>query len=253
MSHSIAKKYADLVIKEDLEHFLSLLLREHNLVEVARKCRLTRRTIYKLERTANPRFKTKIGILKASIEENPSETLDFLLKRSKDKTVSVLMSYLSHLYSKTINAKQNPRAFAVASRRFLEARKEHFGLISDEIDDEVNTMLRFLDDIALELRIQLPPESIETTKPEHLLETIPYIIRDVYFGEQTPPDLAKTYNVSPEWTKVISTTLGEIAIVEKVKTHETKPGPLVTATNAPAEESEFGLVGKAAATLYLPS
>lgn len=227
MSESLAKKYADMIAKEDAKYLLSSLLRAERLTEIARKCGLTRRSLYKLEERKDIRFRTKMKILRACIEASPNKTLGFLVRRSKDKTVSILMTYLSSLYTEAIQ-KTSAEEFRNALLSFLEARTRHFGLISDEIDSEVNTMLRFLEESALKFGIELPPEPLNTTKPEHLLRTIPFLINSLYLREENPKNLAKMYNVPLEWTQVISSAIGSISL-PRIKIEEIEKPKLLTA------------------------
>lgn len=234
MSKSLAMKYADMIAKEDAKYLLSSLLKAERLTKIARKCGLTRRTLYKLEERKDIRFKTKMKILRACIDASPNKTLGFLVGRSKDKTVSILMTYLSSLYTEAIQ-KTNAEEFKNALLSFLKARRRHFGLISDEIDSEVNTMLRFLEENALKFGIETSPEPLSTTKPEHLVRTIPFLINGLYLREENPRNLAKTYNVPLEWTQVISSTIRTI-LPPRMKTQkieELKPELTAAGTFAP--------------------
>lgn len=249
MSESLAKKYADLIAKEDAKYLLSSSFRAERLTEIARKCGLTRRTIYKLKERKDIRFRTKMKILRACIEESPNKTLGFLVRRSKDKTVSILMTYLSSLYTEAVQ-KTSTEEFRNALLSFLEARTKHFGLISDEIDSEVNTMLRFLEESALKFGIELLPESLSTIKPEHLMRTLPFLIKSLCLQEENPKNLAKMYNVPLEWTQVISSAIGSIS-PPRIKIEEIeKPKPLIAAgTFAQAEFTSKLLQKPLAATL----
>ena len=213
ISETLSKKYADTITKEDVKYLVFSLLGTENLAEIARKCGLTRRTLYKLEERKYIQFRTKMRILKASIEISPNKTFGFLVRRSKDKAASILMVYLSHLYAEAIK-KTSAEEFGNILSSFLEARTKHFGLISDELESEVNTMLRFLEESASKFGIDLPPEPLNTTKQEHLLRTFPFLMKSLYLGEKTPKNLTKMYNVPLEWTQAISSAIGSISFPE---------------------------------------
>ena len=210
ISETLSKKYADTITKEDANYLVFSLLGSKKLTEIARRCGLTRRTLYKLKERKYIQFRTKMKVLKASIQASPNETFGFLVKKSKDKATSILMMYLSHLYSEAIR-KTSPEEFGKALTSFLEARTKHFGLISDELESETNTMLRFLEESAFQFGIELPAESLHTTKQSQLLRTAPFLIDSLYREEDTPKGLAKLYNIPLEWTQVISSAIGSLS------------------------------------------
>jgi len=200
---SLAKKYADLVDKEDLNYLVSSL--PGGISEISRRCKLTRRTLYRLQQEENIRQETKTKVLEACLETSPSETLRYLVRRSKDRSTSILLTCLSSIYENAVSAR-SAEEFKTCLDNFIEARSQHFGLISDEIEDEVSSMLRFLDEKASELTVELPVETLRTTKCSQLVETIPRLIQDIYAG-RTAEGLSKTYNVPVELTRVLSDSL----------------------------------------------
>jgi len=208
---TLAKKYADLADKEDLSYLVSFL--PGGISEISRRCKLTRRTLYRLQQEENIRQETKTKVLEACLETNPSQTLRYLLRRSKDKSASILLTYLSSIYQSAVTAKI-PQAFKTGLDSFIEARREHFGLISDEIEDEVSSMLRFLDEKASELTVDLPVDTLQTTRCSHLLEIIPRVIQDIRVG-RIAEDLSKTYNVPVELTRVLSDSLVPLSRLEE--------------------------------------
>jgi len=228
ISETLSKKYADMITKEDANYVVFSLLGTEKLAETARRCGLTRRTLYKLKERKYIQSRTKMKILKASIETSPDETFGFLVKRSKDKAASILMIYLSHLYSEAIQ-KTRPEEFGNTLSSFLEARTKHFGLISDELESEVNTMLRYLEESAQKFGIELPPEPLHTTKQEHLLRTFPFLVNSLYRGEETLKNLSKIYNIPLEWTQAISSTIGSIAFSRIRVQQMEEPGRLPVA------------------------
>ena len=219
-SETLSKKYADTITKEEADYLVFSLLGAEKLSEIARRCGLTRRTLYKLKERKYIQSRTKMKILKASIEVSSNETFGFLVNRSKDKAASILMIYLSHLYSEAIQ-RTNAEEFKSILSSFLQARTKHFGLISDELESEVNTMLRYLEESALKFGIELPPEPLHTTKQEHLQRTFPFVVKSLYLGDETPKSLAKMYSIPLEWTQTISSTIGSIAL-SKIRVQEMK-------------------------------
>lgn len=230
ISETLSKKYADTITKEEANYLVFSLLGTEKLAEIARRCGLTRRTLYKLKERKYIQSRTKMKILKASIEVSSNETFGFLVKRSKDKATSILMIYLSHLYSEAIQ-KTNAEEFENTLSSFMEARTKHFGLISDELESEVNTMLRYLEESALKFGIELPPEPLHSTKQEHLQRTFPFLVNSLYLGEETPKSLAKTYNIPLEWTQAISSAIGSISL-SKIRVQEMEEEGLMSVAAA---------------------
>ncbi len=88
---------------------------------------------------------------------------------------------------------------------------KHFGLILDELENEVNTMLGFLEETAHRFGVELPPEHLKTANQENLIQTVPFLVNSLYFGEETPNNLARMYNVPVEYTQAISTAIGTLS------------------------------------------
>jgi len=225
---NLARKYADLIGKEDLNYVISVL--PGGISEISRKCKLTRRTVYRLQQEENIKQETKIKLLDACLQTSPSETLRYLVRRSKDKTASITLTFLSSIYESAVSARSSEE-FKTCLDNFIEARREHFGLISDEIEDEVSSMLRFLDEKASELAVELPVETFETTRCSQLVEAIPILIRDIYTGRHVAEDLSKTYNVPVEFIR----TLADSLITPLIAT-QTKPD-LTSATLLQKEQA----------------
>lgn len=202
---ALAKKYSDLLTKEDVRNILSLLPEDRGISGIAEKCNVTRRTIYQFEKSRDVRAKTRIKILDACLQTNPDQTLKFLVERSKEKSASILMTYLSHLYKEAISTDMI-KGFDVALRDFLETRERHFGLISDEISDEVETMTGTLYEKVLEYGVELPLESVRTTSTSHIIEVIPYIINEIRSGRFLEEDIARIYRVPLELTRRIGSS-----------------------------------------------
>ena len=134
------------------------------------------------------------------------------------------MDYLSYFYYMAIEA-ENAKDFEKALWYFLEGRRNNFGLISDEIPQEVNTMLRLLDETASNFKIEMPLETLKTTSKERLMRTLPSIFSDLYYKKNTAKGLAKFYDVPFEWTEAISQVTENIFI----KFEEPEEDKLLTA------------------------
>lgn len=214
-------------------NILSILPRNGGISGIAEKCNITRRTIYQFEKSSDVRQKTRVKILDACMQTNPEKTLKFLVERSKEKSTSILMIYLSHLYKKVIGIDMSEE-FDLALRDYMETREKHFGLISDEISDEVETMTKTLYTKALEYGIEPPLESVKTTKASHIVETIPYVINFVRSGGFPLEEISKTYGVPLEFTQQINSYF-EVSEKEfKFKESKTEvPYDFLSATQIP--------------------
>jgi len=212
MSHeNLSKKYAEMLSREDTNYILFSLLGTTKITEMAKRSGLTRRTLYTLKERQFIQSKTKRKILEAALEINRDATFDFLLNRSKGQAANILMVFLSQLYYETLQ-KNNVEDFRNSLLNFLKTRAKNFGLVTDELDDEINTMLLFLEQKADLFGVELPPEPIETVKPTHLVATMPFLLNDLYFGEDTPQNLARTYNVPMEYTQSIFIAVNKLSL-----------------------------------------
>ena len=234
ISERMAKRYAGVVTKQDVEYLLFSLLDTERLSAVSRISGLTRRTLYKLKDRADIRTKTKLKILRASFEASPSDVFSFLVERYKGNAAGVLMSYLSYLYNEALQSKQ-PAEFELAFSKFLDARSKNFGLISDEVENEVETMFRFLDESATRFGVPTPLESLRTTNREHLLKTLPLLVSSLQSGDNSPLSVARLFDVPIEWVQSVSTVTKDVP--NRLRPEE--PWQVTAATNILPKEPSF--------------
>ena len=226
---SFSKKYPDILTKDDVKDILSVLPNERGISGIAEKCDLTRRTLYQLRKSNDIKQKTRLKILDACMETNPENTLKFLVERSKEKSVSVLMIYLSYIYKKAITRSVDEE-FDKAFTDFIKTREKHFRLIEDDISDEIETMTMSLYTKALDYGIKPSLESIKTTKTSHIIDVIPYLIDDSRSGRFSAQEISEMYRVPLELTQRIDSYF-EISTLR-----EDKSGPSAATDVSPALE-----------------
>jgi len=139
--------------------------------------------------------------LKASIETNLIATLRVLTNKSKERSSDLLITYFSSIYQKAISVDQsNFRQFL---NQFLTERREHYGLINDTIQNEVDTMLQSLAEKSIEFHIPFPSDTIDMIRPTQMLEILPNIVTELFIKRADPSEIMNKYNVPIEIPNVI--------------------------------------------------
>jgi len=193
----LSQKYAHILDAEDImELFEKIKDVCGSIQKAAEKCDVARTTPYGWEQANYVKTKTKIKVLKASLEASLIETLKVLTNKSKDRTGDVLLTYMTAIYHKAIDS--NQPEFEQILDRFLAARQDNYGLISDTLQDEVTLMTQIIAEKAMELQITLPQDPIEHIDPVHMLEIIPDIILDLAMRRLDPVNITSKYGVPIE-------------------------------------------------------
>lgn len=234
MVSSLAERYAHLLDVEDVIDLFDNLAGIYNGIEGASaRCGIARSTPYGWEEAEYIKLETKKKVLDASLNERPTETLDFLMKKSKEKTADLLLMYLSIIYQRALDESIDFEAFENLLNTFLTARRNHFGLISDEIEDDVNEMLTVLEEEAKKRDITPSPDTLNMIKPRYLLEIMPNVVSDIV-QKKNLLAVSRKYNVPMEVPQALSMALEGVTIpritlsfyhekitVEGVKSEET--------------------------------
>ncbi|RLG98944.1 hypothetical protein DRO19_03610 [Candidatus Bathyarchaeota archaeon] len=237
----IAEKYAPLLSKDDVIELFQRLQRlcRGNLSEACRRCGIQRKTTYDWMRAKSIKLSTKKKILKAMIETNTEQTINFLLSRSKEITVELLSTYLSYLYSEAMKEIIDPQYFLRIVKKFEKTKSDYVGLIW-ELEEEVEEMTYNLRERARDLKVSLPEEPIDTIRSTHLLEILPSVIycvtRDIT-GD--PAKLASSLGVPKMLVQVVS---GAIATTLETQ-HTVEAGkvnlPFVMGNRSPTTVTEY--------------
>lgn len=197
MERYLSSKYSSLLDIEDIESLFEKLKQVHGSIrKAANKCGVARSTAYGWQEAKYVKAITKTKILKTSLEENLIETLDFLTNKSKERTSDLLLTYLSSIYQRAI--REDREMFQNLLLQFLNARREHFGLTQDTLQDEVSKMLSVLTEKATEFQIHLPQDSLDMIKSSYLLEIMPDLVSDISIERVNLSEIANRYSVPLE-------------------------------------------------------
>lgn len=182
MSEYIVNRYAGILTKEDVRQMFDALTERWggNQSEATRQCSLPHKTPYDWEKAGYLKLDTKRKVLDACLRTDFISTLDYLLKRSTDRTVDILLTILSAIYARAMECNSNEQ-FVDLLDRFGNLRAANRGSISDHIDDEVNDMLWLLREKAEEFNVPLPQRSIEDLSARELLDALP-LMSDMYLN-----------------------------------------------------------------------
>jgi len=197
METYLSRKYSSLLDIEDVESLFEKLKQAYGSIrKTADRCGVARSTAYGWEKAKYVKSITRTKILKASLEENLIETLGFLTNKSKERTSDLLLTFLSSIYQKAI--KEDRKAFQNPLHQFIGARREHFGLIQDTLQDEVGKMLSILTERAKEFQIPTPQDSLDMLKSSYLLEIMPDLMRDIFVERADLSEIGNRYSVPLE-------------------------------------------------------
>ena len=207
----IAERYAGILTKEDVgQLFNALTSKLHgNRSEAARQCGLTGKATYDWEKARYVKLTTKRKVLETCLRIDFLGTVEYLLKRSSERTVDVLRTILSSIYNEAIETNSKEQIIILLDK-FNALRTQYRGLINDRIMDEAADMLWMLRQKAQELEVPVPPKSIEDISAKELLEVLP-LISDMYLkNPQGAPAIAKTLNLPPQSIEMLLPTFEKL-------------------------------------------
>ncbi len=230
MSSIIAEKYADLLTMEDVVELFKLLEKKvGNKVEAAKICGLERKTTYGWDTTKEIRLRTKKKVLTALIENLTEETLDFITERSVDTSADVLRTYLSALYERAMDEREDPLNFLRLASRFEETKQKYAGMIVDRLEVEVGNMSTLFPEKATELGTTFKVSPINVLKLSELSILVPSLIKTISSTYPYIPDseIAKFFNLPSDFILTLSVALHEnyIAIRTPIAPLKISPSP----------------------------
>lgn len=204
MASYIAEKYAGILTKEDVNQLFDVLTErlQGNRSEAARQCGLTGKATYDWETVAYIKFRTKKKVLEACLGTNFLATVEYLLKRSNERTVDILRTFLSTLYQGAIEADSKDQ-FSDLFDRFQALRKKYRGLIKDEIEDEVTDMVWLLSERASEFQMPPSEKSFEDVSLREWLDVFPAIVDAYVENPQQAQAMAEALDFPRESTKIL--------------------------------------------------
>ncbi len=180
MSEYLAEKYAGILTEEDVNLLFNEIMKElgNNRSRAAKACRVTDKATYDWENAAYIKLGTKRKVLRASLENNFLNTVEFLLDKSKDRNLDLLETIFSTLYSDGLGAGTKDE-FNSKLRRFEQLKSINSGLIQDGLQKEVLEMSMALKVKAKEFGVIPKPVAIKDYSGEELLNMIS-LIGDLY-------------------------------------------------------------------------
>lgn len=197
METYLTKKYSSLLDIEDVESLFETLKQIYGSIgKAADRCGVARSTAYRWETAKYVKSITKIKILEASLKEKLVETLSFLSNKSKERTSDLLLTYLSSIYQKAL--RETPENFPNLLLQFANARQNHFGLIQDTLQDEINSMMSILAEKAVEFQVSFPQDSLDMIKPSYLLKIIPDLMHEMFVEKIKMSEIVNRYHVPLE-------------------------------------------------------
>jgi hypothetical protein len=172
----ITDKYAGMLTEEDVGNLFGLLVKklDDNRSEAARRCGLTGKATYDWEEATYVELGTKRKVLEASLRENFLETVEFLLGRSKSRSLDLLRTILSTLYANALETTSG-NDFENTLAKFETIRLRHQGLIKDGIQDEITDMASLLRKRASELGVHVKERTINEFSGEEMINALQLI------------------------------------------------------------------------------
>jgi len=234
MSSRIAEKYADLLTMEDVVRLFKLLEKKvGNKVDAAKMCGLERKTTYGWDTTKEIRLRTKKKVLTALIENLTEETLDFITERSVDTSADVLRTYLSALYERAMDEREDTLNFLRLASRFEETKQKYAGMIVDRLEVEVGNMSTLFPEKARELGTTFKVSPINVLRFSQLSMLIPNLIKTISSTYPYIPDseIAKFFNLPPDFINALWAALHENYIAIRPE------GPSLKISPSPYEEN----------------
>ena len=207
----IADRYAGILTREDVGQLFNLLIEKlhGNRSEATRQCGLTGKATYDWEKASYVKLTTKRKVLETCLRIDFLGSVEYLLKRSSERTIDVLRTILSTIHVEAIETNSKEQ-FITLIGKFNTLRIQYRGLINDKIMDEVADMLWMLRLKARELELPEPPKSIEDVSAKELLEVIP-LMGDMYLDNpQGAPAVAKTLDLPPESVEMLWSTFEKL-------------------------------------------
>jgi hypothetical protein len=221
----LVEKYAHMLTMRD---FIGLYKKLEETVGnrslTARKCGIERRTIYGWDTTKEIRLKTRERILSVLLEDLTEETLDFLTRRSVESSIDVLRTYLSSLYEKAMNEETSNHEFGRLASKFDQTRRQYEGLIDDNLQPEISTMMQYTFMHAKEIGVPfkpLPSEIVRLTEFSHLM---PDLVKTISVSAPYLPtsEIAKLFSLPIAFVNAFATALHDnyiaIRAIEPVQT-----------------------------------
>ncbi len=216
----ITDKYAGMLTEEDIATLFNLLAKElgENRSEAARQCGLTGKATYDWEEATYVKLGTKKKVLQASLKKNFLATLEYLFKRSTDRSEDLLRTILATLYADAIEA-VSKEEFEAALNKFTTLQTNHQGIINDGIRDEVTDMTSLMREKAVELAVPFRAKTIHEMLPEEIADEI-QTVGQLYLENPSEAELFAERDLSlpTEFLKQLMQTFRNLCSAKRTQT-----------------------------------
>ena len=217
----IADSYAGFLTKGDIVQLFDGLAMNlgRNRSEAARRCRLTGATTYGWNEASYIKYTTKKKVLETCLENDFLNTVEFLLNRSGERTIDILRTVLSTIFSEAIETESNS-LFSNLLIKFETIRAKYRGTIRDRLEDEISEMDFALEQKASELDVPLPQKNILDISSKELVNVLPLIVMEYIRNPLEPLKAANNLKFPLEEIKSVWSTFRSLRPTKRVPFEE---------------------------------
>ena len=106
-----------MLTKGDVTQLFNMLRDKYGTIdEACKRIGIERKTFYNWRIVKQMNLSTKVKVLKTALDELPIETLGFLAKRSRDRTIEILSYLIEALYDTIVHENDPDRLRSLASK-----------------------------------------------------------------------------------------------------------------------------------------
>ena len=250
MSNYIVDSYAGVLTKGDILQLFDGLVTTlgGNRSEAARRIDITNKATYDWRDAKYIKFDTKCKVLAATLETNFLETIEFLLNRSGDRTVDILMTVLNTIFNEAMET-ESKSLFSNLIDKFDTIRRLYRGIVIDRLNDEVSEMLFTLESKANTLGLPFPEKSISDISAQQLIDVLPLLVMEFKRNPGAPEIAASKLRFPVNEVRSLWTSFSDLKVKQKTEWEECF---INTVAFEPCPHSEAGqFVISAADSIFL--
>lgn len=221
MSNYIVDSYAGMLTKGDVLQLFDGLVTTlgDNRSKAARRIDITNKATYDWRDAKYIKFDTKCKVLAASLEESFLETIEFLLNRSGDRTVDILMTVLNTIFNEAMET-ESKSLFSNLIDKFDTIRRLYRGIVIDRLNDEVSEMLFTLESKANTLGLPFPEKSISDISAQQLIDVLPLLVMEFKRNPGTPEIAATNLRFPVNEVRSLWTSFSDLKVKQKTEWEE---------------------------------
>jgi hypothetical protein len=175
MSNYIVEKYAEFLSSEDLINLFRYLEKEYgSVLKAASACGIETKTYYDWRDTHYLKLPTKRKVLKAALEKNPDETLEFVMKRLMEANRELFFVHVSTVYEMAAK-EMDSQKLASLLRRFDSLRQEYASLTVNHLEGEIGDFCSHLVSHAADIGLEWYPEPMQFVATRKLEQIMPIL------------------------------------------------------------------------------